>query len=245
LQFVLLAVAAFAGCDLTGQYEKKFQETLQVAPRRALFDLKLYPNFTEVMDAGRKNAGVKLRIPNLFDNSGKALPTNDPRAEPPFLTLPGLSYVVERQLDDATGQWLPAYVYFAAVPRAEQKADALQAALVQQAAKIQAGATWSEVPISTRDGTTMTLKRLRVEGKQDFANLQKNPPVKVTVDGRLDLYFIEAGEHHVLVGWRAPLGQAQKNQFDTVSEAAMGTVEIAEPPAGAAKGGGKAAGGCG
>jgi hypothetical protein len=228
LTFSLLIAGALAigvtlaGCDLSGEYEKKFQDALTSTAQRAAFDQSLYPNDEEVKDAAGKGTGVRIRIPKLFDKDSKSLRASDQRAHPPFMQLPGLNYTRERQLDDSGGQFLPAYAYFGALPKGEQKGDAVQAALAQQVAAALPGAAWADAQLKTPDGQTITLKRLRAAGQQDFVNLQKNAPQKA--DGRFDLYLVEAPAHHVLIGWRAPKAQAENRQFDAAAEAAMGTV---------------------
>src|SRR5688500_2670586 len=143
--------AALAGCDLSRQYEARFQESLQSADARAQFDLQLFAEPTSVTDAGQRQTGVSLRIPSFFNNDSKALTPADARAQPPFVALPGLSYARERQLDDGTGQnFLPTYLYFATVPKAAAKgekgpaADALQQSLAQQVAAAFPGAAWAD-----------------------------------------------------------------------------------------------------
>jgi len=227
-----LLALALAGCDLTGQYEKKIQETLQTSGQRAVFDQNLHSSFTEVIDAKQQNVGVKLRIPKLFDDNSKSLAANDPRAVTPF-ALPGLAYAIERQFDDDKDppQFLPAYIYLAAQPKGDQKPDAFQAAVAQLVGATVRGATWSDATLTTPTGQSITLKRLRADGQQPFVNIQKNAPT--AVDGRLDIYYIDGGSHHVLIGWRIPKPQSQKYpQLETAIDAAMGTVEITgSPPA--------------
>ena len=238
----ILWLYVFAGCDLTGQYDANFQKALQTSAQRAVFDLNLHQTFTEVLDPERKNVGVKLRIPKFFDNNSKSILVADLKG-PAGLAIPGLSYAIERQLDDQNGQWLPAYVYFAAIPKADMKADALQAALVQVAATLVPGAAWSDVQVATPDGKPLALKRLQASGPQPFMDQQKKAAAKV--DGRFDLYYVDGGNHHVLIAWRAPKGQGEKYQFDAATQAAMGTVEVTEPPSAPAKGGAAAPkGGC-
>src|SRR4051812_31193115 len=112
-----------AGCDLTGQYEKELQKSAQTAGQRAVFDLNLHAAFTEVVDSAKQNIGVKLRIPKVFDGSSKALVASDPKNP---LPIPGLTYLLERQLDDDAGQFLPAYLMFVVTPKGDQKPDAVQ-----------------------------------------------------------------------------------------------------------------------
>src|SRR3954452_22469509 len=57
-----LILAALAGCDLTGQYDKKFHEALGAAAKRAVFDL-VHPTFTDALDPAKAGVGVKLRLP--------------------------------------------------------------------------------------------------------------------------------------------------------------------------------------
>ncbi len=242
---LLTLLVGAAGCDLSGQYEQRFQESLQSSGARAQFDLQLFADETPVPDAGQRQTGVKLRIPNFFTaNDSKALNAGDARAQPPFLSLPGLSYARERQLDDGTGQnFLPTYVYFAAVSKAAAKgekaqtADALQQSLAKQLAAAFPGAAWADAQLPTPAGNTITLKRIRVEGQQDFVNLQSNKVQQA--DGRFDLYFLDAPAHFVVIGWRSPKPQGTR-YFFAASDAAMGTVSSAGGAAAApAAGGGK------
>jgi hypothetical protein len=222
---VLLFIIALlcAGCDLTGQYEARFQQSLQTANVRATFDQLLFPTEIDITDANRQNVGVRMRLPSYFDANSKPLPPTEARAQPPFVKLPNLSFAYERALNDSAEKFLPVYLYIAAVPKAEMKADALQTALAQQIAATFPGAAWSDVQVQAPTGANLTVKRLRVEGPQDFVNLQTNAVEKQ--EGRFDVYFLDAPEHHVLLAWRSAKGQGEKWQF-TASEAAMGTVSI-------------------
>src|SRR2546428_13497864 len=80
---VCLTLAALAGCDLTGQYDKKFHEALDAASKRAVFDL-VRPDFTDALDPAKAPVGVKLRLPAGFDNSSK------PFKLPALPSLPGM-----------------------------------------------------------------------------------------------------------------------------------------------------------
>jgi len=232
--------AALAGCDLAG-YDAKFHSALKTSADRAAFDQALFPDPYEVTDAKRNNVGVSLRLPKSFDNSAKSLPAKDERAQIPALPLPGLSFAMERQLNDASNKWLPAYVYFAVVPKADEKPEALQAALAQAAAAAGSPATWSDASLKTPQGSTATFKRLRIEGQLPFLNLQKKPPAPVKAAGRLDIYLVDAGDNSVLIAWRAPKAQADNHKFEAATEAAMGTVQVTATPSGAAgKGAAKA-----
>lgn len=215
-----------AGCDLTGQYEKKFQEALQTAARQATYEKYLQHDPVELTAADGKSLGVKLRLPRLFDNNTKLLAPSQPRAQPPFGELPGLINTRERQIDDAQGQFLPSYCYIAAVPKSAQKADALQAALAKQVAAALAGASWADAALMSPTGQSLTLKRLRGVGNQEFFNLTKNPPVSTKVEGLFDLYLVDTPQAHVLIGWRCPKPQAEKYEFQAATEAAMGTLEV-------------------
>lgn len=230
----VLGSVLLAGCDLTGQYEANFQKALSESARRAVFDLNLHPDFTDVIDPARE---VKLRIPKAMDAASKWVPAAEPRAQIPFATLP-IATVLERQLDDPQ-QFL--YLYFAAVPKGEQKAEAVQTAIAQQVAAAFPGAAWSDVAIGSPDGKTATLRRLRVDGQQPFMNVAKKTAAKL--DARFDLYYLDGGGRHVFIGWRMPTAQAQKYQLEPAIEAAMGTVEIT-PSAGPAGKKAAAAEGC-
>jgi hypothetical protein len=232
---LLLALAA-AGCDFSGQYEKRFDESLRSSGLRAVFDQQLFAAETPVTDSTQRGTGVQLRLPTLIDKDAKPLPAADARAQPPFMKLPNLSFAYERQLDDGNGQnFLPTYIYFATVPKVDDKkvalkAEDLQKSLLQQVAAAFPGAAWADATLSTPEGTMLNLKRIRVEGKMDFMNMTVAPPAVVKSDGRFDLYLIDAPEHHVLIGWRSPKAQGAR-YFYTASDTAMGTVKTAAPAA--------------
>jgi hypothetical protein len=223
---LLVGTITLAGCDLTGQYEKKFQEALQTAARQATFERHLQPDFAELMGADGKSLGVKLRLPRVFDSSTKTLKPSDPRAQPPFGDLLGLVSTRERPIDDAQGRFLPCYGYVAAVPKSSQKADALQAAIAKQVAAALAGANWSDATLTTPDGRPFTLKRLRGSGNQEFFDLTKNPPASTKIEGVFDLYLVDTPQAHVLIGWRCPKPQADKYDFLAATEAAMATLQV-------------------
>jgi hypothetical protein len=238
----LMVIVACAGCDLSGQYDKRMAESMQASGLRATFDRLLFADETPVNDAARAGTGVFLRLPNLIDAESKALAANDPRAQPPFMKLPNLCFAYERPVDDGAGQKLPVYIYFAAVPKAdaakktEMKSDDLQKQIAQQLAAAFPGAAWADVPLATPTGQQITLKRIRGEGKQDFVNVSATPAAVVKADGRFDLYLVDSPSHHVLIGWRSAKGQGER-QFYTASETAMGTLKStggAAPPAAAA-----------
>jgi len=210
----LLALAL--GCDLTGQYEKKFQESLQSSGQRAVFDVNLHPTFSEVADAGRQNIGVKLRLPKIFDGESKSV-TGIPGQK---LQMPGV-YSIVRELDDNNGKVQLVFVTFVVLSNKDQKAEAFQANFAKGAAKTESGASWADVSFTTPNGQTISLKRMKAETQTG----------KVDVDGRAEFYYIEAPNHHVIIGWAVPKPQAEKHQLDQAVEAAMGTLEITGAPA--------------
>jgi hypothetical protein len=209
----------FVGCDLTGQYEANFQKALEESARRAVFDQSLHAEVTEALDPAKE---VKLRIPKALDANSKWLKHDEPRAQVPFIQLPGLATVLERQLDDPSQFF---YLYFAAVPKTDGKAEAVQNTIAQQIAAAFPGTTWTDVSVAKPDGGTLPLKRLRVEGQQQFMNVaKKNAPARH--DSRFVLYYLDGGSRHLFIGWRVPKAQAEKYQLEPAIEAAMGTVEI-------------------
>jgi hypothetical protein len=232
-----LCAFLLAGCDLTGEYDKKVQASLQSAGQRAVFDLNLHPSFTEVVDSAKQNVGVKLRIPKVFDNNSKSQPLNK-------VKMPGVSYILERQLDDDKGQFMPCFLLFAVVPKSETKADALQNTLAAEGKLGSAKATWSDVNLPTPTGQSISLKRLRTDGKQSLPVAGKKA---AEADVLGDTYLIDAGANNVVIMWVMPKAQAQKYNLEAATEAAMGTLENTAPPAGPggkAAPAGKAAAGC-
>jgi hypothetical protein len=229
LAICLLAIF-FIGCDLGGEYDKKVQSSLQSAGQRAVFDLNLHPTFTEVIDSAKQNVGVKLRLPKVFDGNSKALPTDNQKGP---IKIPGLTYVLERQLDDdgegEKKQFLPSYLFFVVMPKGEQKADAVQNALLQAMKLLSPNAAWSDVSLPTPTGQSVALKRMRIDAQQPLPPAQGKALVKT--DTRTDLYFVDAGANAVIIGWLTPKAQAQKYNLEAAIDAAMGTLENNAPPA--------------
>jgi hypothetical protein len=217
------------GCDLTGEYEGRFQETLVSAGQRAAFDQLLFAAESEVFGVNNTPSGVKLRIPVAF--TGATSLATEPRAKPPFLPFPGFSYSLEKSLPDAGGQLAPAYVYFGA----EKKGGdiSLDQGLEQVRALVAMtfpSAAWADVSVNTPQGTTATYKALRVSGPQDFevaGAVQK-------LEGKFEVYVVESPTHYAFIMFRAPTTQWQQNGLDNAIQAALGTVNVAAAPAGAA-----------
>jgi hypothetical protein len=227
-RFSLLALTILlSGCG-TGEYNTRLAATLRGAGQKAQFDKFLYPEGGEVQvnDAGGQASGVKLRIPNTLDANSKTLANTEPRAQPPFVKLPGLGYAYERQLDDPGGKFAPVYLYLCAVPKADQKADALLADIQKGAAAVGQGA-WQDQQVDTPAGAKLPVKLLSVTGQQDFD--PGTGPTKL--DGRFDCYFYDAPQHFVFVAFRAPTAQATKYLYFDAAKASVGTLQA---PAGAA-----------
>jgi hypothetical protein len=214
-----------AGCDLGGTYGKRYSESLASVGKRAAVDAMLHAATTAVLDGGGKPSGVQLRLPSVLDANSKSLPATEARAQPPFLKIPGLNYAIERMLDDPADatKFAPAYCYLAAVPKAEQPADAIQAEVLKQAQAAFPGAAWSDAQLSSPSGGPVAAKLLSLSGPQDFDNGQIGGPV-AKLDGKMDLYLYEGATHTVLVGFRAPTAQAGKYQFFEAAKLAAGTL---------------------
>ena len=208
-----------AGCDLGGTYEQRFQASLTSVGQEAALNSLLHADPTEV-----PGSGITLRLPATFDSGAKSLPATDPAAQPPFANLPGLNYALERLLDDPAdaAKFAGAYVYLAAVPKAEKKSEDVQAEVQKQVGTAFAGASWTEAQI----GKGLSGKLMTVTGQQDFVTADAaGGRATAKLDGQFDLYLFESGSHVVLVGFRAPTAQATKYTLFEAAKAAIGTVE--------------------
>ena len=243
---LFLVAAASAGCDITGEYERRFQETLTSSGQRAAFDAVLFATETEITGEANAASGVRFRVPSSFDNESKSLAATEPRAQPPFVKLPGLGYALERSMPDDANQFAPCYIYFAAVPKADQKPEQVQAPIAVAVAAAFPGAAWADAQFKSPQGAPVTHKVIRGDGQQDF-DLSGTGGAVQKLDGRFALYFIESPTHYALIGFRAPKVQSDKWRLDSAMEAAMGTVTVAQgaaaapagaPPAGAPPAGG-------
>ncbi len=229
------------GCDLTGQYEKKFQQAIEEAKRRSAFDEQLHGVFTEVVDAARQPVGVKLRLPKKFDAESKVLTQN---IIPGQAQIPGSAYVLMRELDDDKSQKAPCIVSIVTVPKAEQKSEPLANVVAKAMAAVSPTAKWEDVQLPTPTGGQVTLKRMRMETSLPVPTEKGQ---SVTLSTRVDMYLVEAANNTVMITWFTPKPQAQRHALDKAIDASMGTLEVAGAPGGEATaggGGGKATAGC-
>jgi hypothetical protein len=232
---------ATVGCDLTGQYEPKFKQALEVANRRSAFDALLHQTYTDVVDSARQPIGVKLRLPKIFDGESKALPQT---AIQGLTDIQGSAYTLMKELDDDSGQKAACIVQIVAVPKAAQKGEPIQATITKLATALAAGAKWEDVSLPSPSGQPQTLKRMHLDKQMPQMN-EKGTGGKM-VPGLIDIYEVDGGANVVVVTWLALKPQAQKHNLERAIEASMGTVEVAGAPAADAGGGqgGKAASGC-
>lgn len=232
-RLLMFFVAAFAtGCDLTGQYDKKFQEALQTAAKNAVYQQNLFDQYTDVMDAANQPIGVKLRLPKIFKAN----------ASLPPLPLPPTVKMSMRALQgevDQSGQKLPCVVMLLAaeVPKANQKGDEAQKGMMNALSAFVPNAKTEDVSFTSPAGQAFTLKRLRTE----------TPPLPAgkgpKIENRVDMYQVAAGNYAVMILWTIPKNAAQ--QLDEAINASMGTLEVTGGPAAGGQGGGKAPGaGC-
>ena len=221
----LLLGLVSAGCDLGGQYEKKFQDALANSAKQAVFESNLHASYTEVMDTSRQPVGVKLRLPRIFDNESKASTQNPMAAVAGF---GGSTYTLVRMVDDPNGQKVPCAVSLMAVPKGDQKGDALGAMFAKGGATMLPNAKMEEAAFTSPSGQSVALKRLRME-------MPELPLGKggAKVENRMDMYHIDAGKSAVLVTWMTP--KTLTAMLDPAIDASMGTIEVSAPPPNAGK----------
>lgn len=211
---------ALAGCDLGGTYEQRFQASLTSVGEEAALNNLLHADPTEV-----PGSGITLRLPATFDSGAKSLPATEAGAQPPFANLPGLNYAMERLLGNDPQNptsYAAAYIYLAAVPKAEKKSEDVQAEVQKQVGTAFAGANWTE----TQVGKGLNGKLMSVSGQQDFVTADAaGGRATAKLDGQFDLYLFESGSHVVLVGFRAPKAEAATYAFFDAVKASIGTVE--------------------
>jgi hypothetical protein len=216
------------GCDLGGQYEKKFQSTLQNSAKQAVFADNLHVQYTEVMDSAKQPVGVKLRLPKIFDSSSKVI-TQSMIPLPANMQGSTLGYV--RQVDDPSGKKLAYTVVITAMPKPDQKAAA-PVDLSKALATFLPGAKPEDVSFNSPSGQSVTLKRVRTDVALPDAVAKA---AKVSGDMRTDLYQVDAGSNLVMIVWMTP--KSMSATLDPAYEASMGTLEITAAPAAPPTGG--------
>jgi hypothetical protein len=216
-----------AGCDTTGEYDKKIQESVQASAKNAVFADNLHAAHTEVMDAAKQPIGVKLRLPKIFDNSSKVT-TKSPIELP---NVQSSTYGLMRVVDDPAGKKHSFSVIITATARPEQKAAGAPD-LTKAFAAFFPGAKPEDVTFNSPTGQPVTFKRFRGD-MQMPAGMPKMDGVNN--DLRMDVYQIDAGGHTVMIMWMTP--KAMVATLDPLQEASMGTLEnaaAAPPPGGKA-----------
>jgi len=201
----LLFLTGIVGC-FSGTYTDRMKKTMQTVEQQVLFT-----QATPVLDALGKQTGVSIHMPMFVDSKAKTLQSGAD-SQPPFAQLPGFAYAYRVQINQ-----LPAYVYFAPVPKAGKTAMDVQKELRGTIAKKFSDAAWRDIAVKKPDGSTMTVKRLSVTGDQEFSGQQRA--------GRFDLYLYQAPNHHLLIGWRAPTAVAAEKKFFETAEQSIGSIQ--------------------
>jgi len=218
-----LPLLLLAGCDLGGQYDKKFQGALQNSAKQAVFADNLHTVYTEVMDSAKQPVGVKLRLPKLFDGSSKVMTQS-------MIPLPGnmqgSTYGLVKQVDDPNGKKLAYTVVITAMPKPDPKAAA-PVDLSKALATFLPGAKPEDVSFNSPSGQSVNLKRVRTDMALPDAVAKA---AKMSGEMRMDLYQIDAGSNMVMIVWMTPKSMAAT--LDPAHEASMGTLEISAAPAG-------------
>jgi len=194
---------------------------------------------------GGKEIGATFRLPRLFEkdkaksfNFGTANEDGyqvDPsRIQPPYYgfgadSMPGFQYDFE-QYYRAEGRKLAVYLYVAVedATKIDQKAFIAQIQERLKKAHPEAPDEWKTVELRTPvQGKKIPWQTNSVTCAQRF--LHKDRESK-DYEGQLDFYVHSTDRFHILMGWRAPVSIARKIKFFAAAHAAMGTLEIGEPP---------------
>jgi hypothetical protein len=220
LLLLAAGVSVLAGCDLTGSYAQRYEESLANVGKRAATEKLLAPAPTTIAPST-----ATIRLPSAIgDQHATNLPAGDANANPPFAKLPGLSTTLQRLLaNDATAptQYVAAYAYLGAVPIGEQPTDALLADLQKQVGAAFAGATWQDAQVGNLPGKVMV-----VSGPQVFASTdQQGTAGTVTVDGRFELYCCTSGTHTLVIAFRVPTAEGNKWDVLNGTQASIGSVQ--------------------
>jgi hypothetical protein len=232
-----LSIFLATGCDLSGEYDKKVQSSLQESAKKAVFEENLHTAYTDVTDAARKPVGVRLRLPKIFDANSKVVTQG---ISPAMAKLPG-AYTLMRELDDPSGQKSNYVVSMFAVPKAVAKGKDAGDDFAKGFASAFPGAKWEDVSFRTPTDESITIKRLRADTSQApvFAEAASKAG-KASPNIRFDIFNIDAGDKSVIIWWMMPKSLA--TTLDPAIDASMGTVQVTGGNSAAP--GGKAAAGC-
>ncbi len=211
-----LAALALAGCDIGGTYEQRAKEAITSVGEKAALEALLAPAPTTVAPST-----LGLRLPASIDNDGKkAVAAADASFNPPFVTIPGLSTTIERELDDDSGKFAATYIYLGAIPKEGKKAVDVQAEVLKQVATAFPAAAWQDANLTP----ALPAKHLSVSGQQDFQTVDAaGARTAAKLDGQFDLYFHESPTHFVFIGFRAPKAQATKYALAEAIKASLST----------------------
>lgn len=155
------------------------------------------------------------------------------RMQPPFLPADdAIKLTYEGTTKDAEGRKLPYYCYLAAGEAKPGEIDKLARDVENGLKQLfpEPPPAWEEVDADTPSGKASHWRKIRAVGPQQFFVKVNDVVEKQSLPGVFELWLHDAGDHVVIIGWRAPsaVEGPQTAEFTVVSGMAV-PVDDAKP----------------
>lgn len=224
-----LLLLALVGCG-TGEYERRLNNRLNQMRKESKFK-DLY-DWLQLPDM----PAVSVRLPLLFKDpplvegaqvDGKVVDLR--RVRPEWLILPGLMLTYEGFVDAAEGK-VSYYCYVGAmethgVEVLDPKSRILREGLDGQ--QHEALTDWTDFQAQTPVGQTVSWKKLRFVGPQEFFTVDKRGREQFkTMPGVLEIYLHQENGYLIAIAWRMPTSIEQQVDLSKVAAAVAGCARV-------------------
>jgi len=169
-------------------------------------------------------SGFSVCVPRVFVNQpfvpGGA---DERRVKAGPVTLPDLKFTYEAYITDAAGGQMSYYLYLAATSGSAQTvAEQLR---MQLAGQSQQESGWADFPVTSSTGKTLSWRRLRATGQQEFYYKSKDGQEQfTTMPGVLEIYLCESGGQVLIVAWRMPAAIEQHTGLARLAPLVAGSI---------------------
>ncbi len=218
----LLLISAISGCG-TSEYNALINRGAARLRGQAKFQGMYLPTVIP-------GTQFSVRVPVIFtqsytkdsghpDDGDRIKPD---RRQPPFMPADDtIKLTYEGMAKDPEGKTLPFYCYLAVGDAKPGDADKLANEVEAGLKKVlpEPVPTWEPVDADTPSGKAIHWRKIRMELSQPFFVKVNGKVEKQTMPGIFELWMYDAGEHLVLVGWRAPkaIEGPQTDEFTVVN----------------------------
>ncbi len=232
---ILILGTIQVGCD-DGTYSKRYGQRLESITRVSGLSTQLGERY-RITDPSGTSVNMDVQFPKVFyaaeGQTVTVMNANDqpPRApdkmQIPGIPINGFSYSFESLVNSGKGNLWAFNAYTYAVPVGdlsnEQFEDSIVTALKT---KITSDVRWTPYEYVDFDGVTQKVSQMVILSGLPFNTKTGEIEELKTLEGRMEMYHINTGTHHVVLCYRGPSELISLNGFDSQIKASVASTKI-------------------